>query len=76
MIIVPMKIECFMSENCGSYHQLRENMDRALAELNVTAEVVYTAVSYEEAVSKGIKGSPTIRINGQDIDEGGSPGIT
>ncbi len=71
-----MKIECFMLENCGSYHQLRKSIDRALAELNMTADVSYTAVSYEEAVSRGMKGSPTIRINGKDIDDGGSPGIT
>ena len=72
-----MKIVCFLSEMCGSYYQLRENIDRALAELNVTAEVTYPVVQYDEAVEKGIRGSPTIRINGRDLAEGGgSPGIT
>ena len=74
-IIARMKIECFISENCGSYHELRENIDHALAEMSVKAEVTYTVVYYDEALSIGIKGSPTIRINGKDIDEGGSPGI-
>jgi len=70
-----MKIECFMSEGCGSYHQLRENIDKALSEQGVQADVSYHTVSYDEAMQLGIKGSPTIRINGKDFDEGGSPGM-
>ena len=70
-----MNIDCYMSESCGSYHQLRENIDRALAELGVKAVVNYHTVYYDEAVGLAIKGSPTIRINGRDFDEGGSPGI-
>jgi len=62
---------------CGSYHQLRQNLDQALAELRLQAEVVYTTVYYDEAVEKGIRGSPTVRINGKDLDDGGgNPGIT
>lgn len=70
-----MKIECFLSESCGSYHQLRQNIEHALAELNTEAEVSYPLVHYEEALGMGLKGSPAIRINGNDFDEGGSPGI-
>jgi hypothetical protein len=64
-----------MSEGCGSYHQLRENIDKALSELSVHADVSYHTVYYDEAIKLGLKGSPTIRINGTDFDEGGSPGI-
>ena len=70
-----MKIECFLSENCGSYHQLRENVDRALAELGVSADVSYPVVYYDEALRLGLRGSPHIRINGRDFDEAGSPGV-
>ena len=71
-----MKIECFLSEGCGSYHQLRENVDRALAELGVSADVTFPIVYfYDEALKFGLRGSPHIRINGRDFDEGGSPGI-
>lgn len=71
-----MKIDIFMSEICGSYHQLRENLDRALAELSVEAEVIYHTVYYDDAVSRGIQGSPSIWINGKDAFEAGlSPGI-
>jgi hypothetical protein len=71
-----MKIDIYMAEICGSYHQLRENIDRAVAELKAPTEVVYHTVDYDEAVSKGIKGSPSIWMNGKDAFAGSSsPGI-
>jgi hypothetical protein len=72
-----IKIDIFMSEMCASYHQLRENMDRALAELGMNADVNYQTIYYDDAVSRNIKGSPSIWINGRDAFKGGnSPGIT
>ena len=72
-----MKIDVYMAEICGSYHELRENLDRALAESAVKADVAYHTVYYDEAVSRDIKGSPSVWINGKDAFEGGSaPGIT
>jgi hypothetical protein len=72
-----MKIDVFMSEICGSYHQLRENLDLAVAELSIKADVTYHTIYYEEAVSRNIKGSPSIWINGKDTFEVGSTlGIT
>ena len=70
-----MKIDCYLSEHCGSYHQLNENIGLALKELSLAADVQFHTVYYDEAVALGINGSPTIRINGRDIDDGGSPGI-
>jgi len=72
-----LKIDIYMSETCGSYHQLREDLVRALAELHIRAEVTYQTVHYDEAVIRGIKGSPSIWINGKDAFEGvSSPSIT
>jgi hypothetical protein len=72
-----MKIDVYMSELCGSYHQLRENLDRALSELQLKTDVAWHTVYYDDAVSKNIKGSPSLWIDGQDAFEGvNSPGIT
>ena len=72
-----MKIDIYLSEICGSYHELRENLDRALSELNIKPDVTEHTVYYDEAVSRNILGSPSIWINGKDAFEGGnSPGIT
>lgn len=62
-----MKIDCYLSEHCGSYHQLRENITRALAESGLSADVEYHTLQYDEAVDRGIKGSPSIWVNGQDL---------
>ncbi len=72
-----LMIDVYMSEICGSYHQLRENIDRALEELNATANVTYHTIYYDDAISLEVKGSPSLWINGKDAFEGGSsPGIT
>jgi Thioredoxin domain len=72
-----LKIDIFTSEICGSYYQLRENIEKALAELDIETEVNYRTLYYDDAVSLGIKGSPTVWINGKDAFEGGNaPGIT
>ena len=70
-----MTIDCYLSEHCGSYHQMNENIGRALRELGISAEVRYHTVSYDEAVARGVRGSPTIRINGCDIVGDGTLGI-
>ena len=71
-----MKIDCYLSEHCGSYHQLRENIDRVLAESGLSADVEYHTISYDDAVQLGIKGSPSIWVNGKDLFESGvSAGI-
>ena len=73
---MPLKIDIYMAEMCGSYHDLRGNLDRAIAELKAPADVVYHTVDYDQALSKGIKGSPSIWLNGKDAFEGStSPGI-
>ena len=71
-----MKIDIYMAEMCGSYHELNANLNRAVAELQAPAEIVFHTVDYDEAVSKGIKGSPSIWLNGKDAFAGSSsPGI-
>ncbi len=71
-----LNIDVFMSEICGSYHELRETLDRAISELDIPAEVRYHTLSYDDAVSRNIKGSPSVWINGADAFPGsGSAGI-
>ena len=71
LLTTPMKIDCYLSEHCGAYYQLRDNIGRALKELGGSADIDYHVISYDEAVSLGITGSPTIRLEGEDLFEGG-----
>ena len=71
-----MKIDCYLSEHCGSYHELRKNLDQALRELSLRAEVAFHTIYYDDAVALGIKGSPTVRVDGTDLFAmEGTPGI-
>jgi hypothetical protein len=72
-----MRIDCYLSEHCGSYHRLKENLDRALSDLALAAEVAFHTIYYDDAVAMGIKGSPTICLDGKDLFEiDSTPGIT
>ncbi len=72
-----LRIDCYISELCGSYYQLQESVDRALSELGAAADVRYHTFYYDEAVARNILGSPSVWINGKDAFPGGnSPGIT
>jgi len=69
-----MKIECFFSEGCGSKEKLKENIGKALSEEGVDAQVSFRELSQEEADGLGIGGSPTVWVNGQDLEPGTPPG--
>ncbi|MEZ0344634.1 MAG: hypothetical protein ABWJ99_07555 [Caldimicrobium sp.] len=63
----PIKIEVFMNLVCPSEPQLRENISKALFLEGIEAEVIFKRLSDEEAEKLGLKGSPTVRINGEEI---------
>jgi hypothetical protein len=75
---VPVKIDCYLSEHCGSFHELNDHIAAALKELTLRAEVEFhTIYSVEEAAALAVPGSPTVRVDGRDIAEtSASPGIT
>ena len=69
-----MKIECFFSKGCESKKELEENLKKALNDEGIEAEISFREVSEEEARKLGIGGSPTIWINGEDIEPWIKPG--
>lgn len=72
-----LKIDIYISEICASYHQLRENLDRTLTELNLQVAATYHTIYYEDAISRNIKGSPSVWINGRDaFASPNAPGLT
>jgi len=72
-----MKIDCYLSEHCGSQRELHENIKQALSDLGLRADIIFHTIYYDDAVSERITGSPTIRVNGSDLfDSSGTPGIS
>lgn len=62
-----MKIDCYMSLRCGSEDALRENISKALELENISAEINFYRITEDEARMLGLKGSPSVLINGKDI---------
>jgi hypothetical protein len=72
-MLCPVRIELLFWEGCPSHPEARELLERVLTErgLDVAIEVreVHT---HEDAVAESFPGSPTIRVDGRDIDPAGA----
>ncbi len=71
-----MKIDCYISQGCGSEGALKENIDRALAAEKIQAEVGIHRISDEKAAALKLGGSPSIFINGKELQPSGATGFS
>ena len=62
-----MKFDCYLSITCGAEESLKKNISEALALENIKAEVNFYRITDTEADDLGLKGSPSVLINGEDI---------
>ena len=62
-----MQIDCYISEKCGSEEALRKNIREALALEGVEVEVNIFVIDDVKAGSLGLRGSPSVFINGKEI---------
>ena len=70
-----MKVELLHWRGCPSTDEARELLDLVLAERGGGDEVVMREVRTEdEAAALGFPGSPTIRVDGADVDPAGATG--
>ena len=68
-----MDIEFLYWEGCPSYPEARELLGEVLAEREIEAEVNVREVrSQAEAEKLRFPGSPTIRVDGRDVDPEGA----
>ena len=66
-----MKIELLTFEGCPNAQSARELVERVVAESRVEAEIAYVDVPDPEAAERlRFLGSPTIRVDGRDIEPG------
>ncbi|HEX8948620.1 MAG TPA: hypothetical protein VF790_06640 [Dissulfurispiraceae bacterium] len=71
-----MKIECYLSVGCSSEEALRGNIRAALSLEGIDAEVTFSRIKEEEASVRGLKGSPSVLVDGRDIDPQGMSGFS
>jgi hypothetical protein len=62
-----MKIDTYLSLSCVAENDLRENIFKALMLEEARAEVNFHRIDEKEANRLGLRGSPSIRINGKDL---------
>ncbi len=62
-----MRIDCYMSERCGSEAALKENIKKALGFEGLEAEVSFSRVTDVEAAERGLRGSPSVFVDGEEV---------
>jgi hypothetical protein len=62
-----MKIDCYMSKDCGSEEALRQNISLALAAEKVEARVNFHRIDDAKAAALGLTGSPSVFINRHEL---------
>jgi hypothetical protein len=62
-----MKIECYMSLQCGSEDALRNNISLSLSLEGIEADIVFRRIDDEAAAGLGLSGSPSVFINGTEV---------
>jgi len=71
-----VKIDCYVSQGCGSLEALKENIERALAAENIHAAVGIRLISDEKAAKLKLSGSPSVFINGRELQPSGTIGFS
>jgi hypothetical protein len=71
-----MNIDCYLSPGCGSEEALRENISRALALEKVEARVNFHRIDDAKALALGLTGSPSVFINGKELQPQGQIGFS
>ncbi|MBE0429795.1 MAG: hypothetical protein IBX61_07980 [Thermoleophilia bacterium] len=71
-----LDIACYMSPGCASEDQLRANINVALDKENLSAEVTVHRINDDQALKLGLTGSPSILINGEELQPAGNSGFS
>jgi hypothetical protein len=71
-----MRINCYLSEDCGSESVLKTNIATALENEGVETEVDFYRIDDAKALSLGVSGSPSVFINGKELQPLGAEGFS
>ena len=66
-----MKIDCYLSPGCASEEALRENIKRALAIEKLEAVMSIHRIDDDKAIAFGLSGSPSVFIDGKELQPQG-----
>ncbi len=71
-----IKIACYLSPECASEESLHKNINSALTAEKINANVVIHRIDEDEAVALGLSGSPSVFINGKELQPQGIVGFS
>lgn len=71
-----MNIDCYISGTCDSEKALRKNLTQAIGLEAADVTLTVQRITDEEAEKHGLKGSPSVLVNGRDILPGEIPGFS
>jgi hypothetical protein len=71
-----VKIDCYISQGCGSAEALKENIARALETEKVYAEVGFHRIDDVQARELKLGGSPSVFIDGRELQPQGTVGFS
>jgi hypothetical protein len=71
-----MKIDCYPSPGCGSEEALRTNTTQALQQARVPGEVLFHRIDDGMAEALKLTGSPSVFIDGKELQPLASVGFS
>jgi hypothetical protein len=71
-----MKIDCYLSAECGSEEGLHENIVKASEIENLQVDINVHRISDDTAIALQLSGSPSVFINGKELQPLGSIGFS
>jgi hypothetical protein len=70
-----LTIDCYLSQGCQSEEALKLSIATALERDGIKAEVNFHRLNDDEASSLGLSGSPSVFINGKELQPLGAAGF-
>ena len=71
-----MKIDCYLFDGCGSVQELQKNIAQALAVERIEAQVNFNIIDDKRAIALGLSGSPSVFVNGKEIQPQNTVGFS
>jgi hypothetical protein len=71
-----LTIDCYLSQGCQSEEALKISIATALERAGIKADVNFYRINDAEALSRGLSGSPSVFINGKELQPSGTVGFS
>ena len=71
-----LTIDCYLSQGCQSEEALKMSIATALERDGIKADVNFHRLNDDEASSLGLSGSPSVFINGKELQPSGTVGFS